>query len=523
MAKRVKDSKKKKIVKKELKEEVLDDIKEETIDEELIDEEKNKEPKKKVKFNKKRCIILGSIICVIICVIVGVILYKQGVHEYPIIYKGKDNNLYLLKDGDKPSEAVSFSNRDGIGYISFFNENPRYFLYRKSVDLYIYDVKKNKDKKIISNYSASFVTNDDKYVVAIDTTGTIFSYKLNGDIKEIGENVSGDVAFTNDNILYEDGTDDLYLSFLNGKKDNVVITNKVKSYQFSKDGSKVVYINNDDELIVYTIKNEKSTTINSDVKEFYCDSDECDDIYYVMKNGDENSILYYNGSKSSVYVKDANALEAVDVDANILLYTVVEEGNYVLYIKIGKSDSELIDKEYGRSGYARINDAKEVYYVKGNKDLNYYNIKKGNNSLLISDVSGGFIQCNDGFYIFSGVDVVGSGVLYYLEGNKATKVNDSVYSFNYYFINKKGDRIYYLTNYGNKVGTLYMYDGKENTLISDSVYQYQYINDDLVYYLRDYDIVNLHGTLYKYSNKKKEVITDRVQGLVQFRVNEYRK
>ena len=180
MAKKLKKEKSKK-VQKEVKEEVVEKV--EIDNEESEEKEKtNKKPVKKLKINKKKCIVLGCILFVIIGLIVGIIIYKKGVHEYPIIYKGKNNNLYLLKDGAKPSEAVSFSNRDGIGYISFFNDNPRYFLYKKSVDLYIYDVKKLSDKKIISNYSASFVTNDDNYVVAIDTLGTIYSYKLNKEV-----------------------------------------------------------------------------------------------------------------------------------------------------------------------------------------------------------------------------------------------------------------------------------------------------------------------------------------------------
>ena len=521
MAKKLKKEKSKK-VQKEVKEEVVEKV--EIDNEESEEKEKtNKKPVKKLKINKKKCIVLGCILFVIIGLIVGIIIYKKGVHEYPIIYKGKNNNLYLLKDGAKPSEAVSFSNRDGIGYISFFNDNPRYFLYKKSVDLYIYDVKKLSDKKIISNYSASFVTNDDNYVVAIDTLGTIYSYKLNKEVKEIGENVVGDVAFTNDNILYEDDNGDFYLGYLNGKKSSTKITSNVKAYQFTDDGSKVVYLNEDNDLIIYNIRNGKENKVNSDVEDFYCDSDECDDMYYVMKNDDVTSILYYNGSKSSVYVKDAYDLEAVDVDANILLYSIKDDKKYSLYMKDGKADPVLVEEEYGINGYAKIFDAKDIYYVTNVKELKNYNIKKGKTVSLLKDVDSGFIDCKEGYYIATEINAVGGGTLYYIEGTEATKVNDNVYTFNYYFVNKKGDKLYYYTDMGDKSASLYVFDGKENTLISEKVYQYQYINDDLIYYLRDYDTINMHGTLYRYYKEKKEVITDRVQSLVQFNIREYRK
>ena len=516
----------KKTIKKAKKVEKVVEEKEELNNEEEISKEeivKEKKNSKKIKLNKKRCAIIGGILLVIICIIVGIIIYKKGVHEYPIIYKGKDNHLYLLKDGDKPEEAVSFSNRDGIGYISFFNDNPRYFLYKKGIDLYIYDVKKLTDKKIISDYSGSIITEDDKYVVAINTVGDIYSYKLNGDIKQIGENVIGDVAYTNDYVLYEDPEDDLYISFLDGKTDRVKIANSVKSYQFSDDGSKVVYINEDNDLVVYNIKKDKDSTINNNVEEFYCDSDECDDIYYIMKDNNERSILYYNGKKSSVYVKDANEIEAVDVDANILMYSQKDGDSNVLYIKNGKDDPIEVDSEYGNFGFVRINDAKDVYYVNSNKVLKYYNIKKDKKETILENIGGSFIASKKGFYIFSDVNEVGSGTLYYLEGSSYEKVNDNVYSFNYYFVNKKGDRLYYYANYGEKSASLYVYDGKDNTLISEGVYQYQYINDNELYYLRDYDKLNLFGNLYRYEKGEKTLVAERVQGLVQDRVNEFRK
>ncbi len=521
MAKKQKVDKKKKDVKKELKEEVLDDIKAEEKDEEVVEEKVAKPSKKKIKLNKKRCFILGGILLVLICVVLGIVLYKQGVHEFPIIYKGKDNNLYLLRDGDKPSEAVVFSNRDGIGYISFFNDNPRYFLYKKSVDLYIYDVKKFKEKKIISDYTASFVTNDDQYVVALDKLNTLYSYKVNGDVVELGLNVDGDVAFTDDYVLFEsyEGAENvLYISYLNGKKTNVKVDSDVVSYQFSEDGTKVVYISKDNDLIIYNIKNGKSDKVNSDVKDFYCDSDECDDLYYVLE---DNSILYYNGKKSTVYVKESSDLISVDCDANLLLYSTNSGDN--LYLKNGKSDSVLIDDNFGRNGYAKIREAEDIYYVNSNKELKYYNIKNDKKKELLKNVSGVIINSKNGYYFFTDLNAVGSGILYYVVGDKATKVNDDVYSFNYYVVNKKGDKLYYYSKYGDKTGSLYVFDGKDNTLISDKVYQYQYINDNLIYYLADYDLVNINGNLYKYEKGEKTAIAERVQSLVQSRINQYRK
>ena len=507
--------------KKDVEIDKKEEIVEESTEEEVKKEKKNTN-NKKCKLNKKVCYLIGGILFVILCIVVGIIIYKKGIHEYPIIYKGKDNHLYLLKDGDKPEEAVSFSNRDGIGYISFFNDNPRYFLYKKTVDLYIYDVKKLTDKKIISNYSASVITNDDKYVIAIDEDGIIYSYKINGDINIIGYNVINDVAYTNDYILYEDDEDRLMLSYLNGKKREIIIDEKVYAYQFSDDGSNIVYINEDHDLIIYNIKKEKSDTINSKVEYFYCDSDECDDMYYTIKDGDERSILYYNGKKSSVYVKDAYDLEAVDVDANILLFSLEDEDNITLYIKDGKDEPIEIDSDYGAYGFARVHDAKYVYYVNSAQILKGYDIDKDKKTTLLENVSSSFVSAKDGYYLFNDVDITGVGVLYYLKDNKVEKVKDDVYSFNYYFVNKKGDKFYYLANYGEKSASLYVYDGKESNLIAEKVYQYQYINDNEIYYLRDYDLKNYCGKLYRYEGKKKTLIAEEVQSLVQTRVNGFR-
>lgn len=497
---------------------------EETEVSEVVEKDIKKDVKKnkKLRINKKNVLVLCCILFVIFLIITIISVYKSGVHEYPIIYKGKNNYLYLLKDGDKKEDAVVFSRRDGIGYISFFNNNPRYFLYKKSTDLYIYDVKKLEDKKIISDYSASFVTNNDEYVVAVDKVGVMYSYNLDGELKEIGNDLFGDVAFTDDCILYENSNDELYLSYLNGKEKDILIATEVNSYQFSKDGSKVVYINKDDELISYVIKSKKSNTINKNVSEFYCDSDSCDQIYYVA-SGDEEDIFFYNGKKSSLYEKGVNELEAVDVDANIMLFSRKEDNSYKLYIKNGNKNSVLIDDSYGVNGISKIFDAKYVYYVNTKKELKYYNISKKTKKDLESNISGRFILSKNGYYVFGSLNSVGDGTLYYLSEDKITKVNDNVYSFNYYYLNKEGDKLYYYKDYSNKIASLYVFDGNKSSLISDDVYMYQYINDKLIYFIKDYDVVNMVGDLYKFDGKEKVMITNNVQSLVQFNINQYRK
>ena len=491
--------------------------------EEKVEKEEKTVTKKKVKINKKRCILIGCALIVLVAVIYLLVAFFTRVKEYPIIYKGKDNNLYLLRDGDKPEEAVVFSRRDGIGYISFFNDTPRYFLYKKSVDLYLYDVKELKDTKIISDYSASFVTNNDKYVVAVNTVGQIYSYNVRkGKLIQVGEDLMGDIAFTDKAILYETQDKNLTLSFLDGKEKDIEIASNVKAYQFSKDGSKIIYINEDNELISYVIKKKKDTKINEDVEEFYCDSDECDKIYYVM-NTDERDILYYNGSKSSVYVKDVYALEAVDVDAELLLYSEKKDDSLVLYLKNTDDESIELNDEYGIGGYARIFDSKYVYYVNGKKTFYVYNIKKDKTTELGKNISGRFVKNKNGYYVFGDVSAGGNGILYSVEEEKIEEIDDNVYTLNYYSINKDGDKIYYYKDYAEKVGSLKVYDGKEASLIAEKVYMYQYVNDKMIYFIKDYDLLNMSGTLYRFDGKKDEQLAEKVQSIVQFNVNQYRK
>ena len=52
---------------------------------------------------------------------------------------------------------------------------------------------------------------------------------------------------------------------------------------------------------------------------------------------------------------------------------------------------------------------------------------------------------------------------------------------------------------------------------------YQYVNDKMIYFIKDYDLLNMSGTLYRFDGKKDEQLAEKVQSIVQFNVNQYRK
>ena len=91
-----------------------------------------------------------------------------------------------------------------------------------------------------------------------------------------------------------------------------------------------------------------------------------------------------------------------------------------------------------------------------------------------------------------------------MKKGKKTKIADDIKTTRVGSSND-GKKFYYVKDVETNSGTLYVFDGKNSKKISDDVYRFLYIRDDVVYYLKDYNVEKRYGDLYRYSKNAEKI------------------
>lgn len=459
--------------------------------------------------------LLGILVIFIILISMVGKIFKNDSINYPLAYNTKDGDLLLVDKKDKSSDdATKLSNNDNTDNIKYANTTERYLLFKKGDSLHLYDShKKDATSKIISNVYSYDFTEDDKYVVALDKSSNLYSYKVgsNSDALKLDEQVSSIVDFNDKYILYI-SDNNLYVKAINSKKDNrrkVVDkynSNYVNQSILSKDGKKIIYINESGDLMVQKINNGKEEKIASNVISFNT-NDNASKFYYET-NDNGNAIYFYNG-RSKKTDESIYRIFDVDIDNELVLYGKLKDNVYSLYIAKGNKEAQLVEKNMDFIYYAMLFKDNSVYYVTDDNELKYANISSSKikkTYSVVTDVNISSIKENkEGIYFVADCDDNG-GTLYKAVKNKVKKIDTNVI-YSHLTVLENGKGLYYFKDYSDKSGTLYLYNGKSK-IVDTEVYNYTYINKNQMYYIKDYSTTNTSGDLYRYTGKSVKIATD---------------
>lgn len=453
-------------------------------------------------------ILVGALALVFLLLCLN--LFKSNDVNYPIIYNNSDGDLYLMDvKGKNEEDAIKLANGESVSNVIYANTSDRYVLFQKNDSLYLYDASsKDETTKIMDNVLRYSFTEDDKYVVAIDDKNNlkIYNYK---ETEKIESDVSNIVRVSSERILYEK-ENKLYVRSLNPKKeDRQKVTEEYDAYvTFSKDGKQVLYINNDKELYAYNIKKDTNKKIAKDVSSYYCDDKSCNKLFYI-ENSDKKTIYYYDGKNEEKVAKDINSINAYDVSNKQVVYSTFKDSKYTLYYQSVGHDAVKIEGKLNSIRTVKIFDGKGIYYISGENEVKYAKIngaKLGDVKSIAKDVTGYLYLHKDGYAFVAKVDKSSNGTLFIAKNGKAREIDDNVNS-SLITVSKDGKRIYYLKDYKSS-GDLYVTNGGKGKKIADDIYTFEYVNNDLLYYIKDYSSSKSRGDLYRYNNKSVKLASN---------------
>ena len=451
-------------------------------------------------------LLLGGLALVVVIVFIIKGISNGGVVDYPVVYNNTDGDLYLLtKKAKNDDDSIKLGTSERSEDIVYANNTSRYMLFKKKNDLYLYDAKsKDETTKIVSDVVAYMFSFDDKYVVALDKEDNLRVYNFKETIK-IEKDVSSIIGISEDKVLYEKEKI-LYVRSINPKKDDrLKVTEEFDTnVRFSEDGKTIIYIDNSKKLHLFNINRDKDVEVAKNVTKYYCDKESCNKLYYESRD-DIKSIYYYDGNDSTRIAKDIYNLNAYDVERKQLVYTVLDDGEYSLYYQKGTNDATLIENDLQGIKEVKLFDGKDIYFTTSDSEIRYARIGGSKIKVVKSiadDVSGYFHAHKDGYVFVSDVDD-GSGVINLVKRGKVKKIDEDVYT-GFIAIGKDGDRIYYLKDYKTS-GDLYVSTGGRGKEVEKDVRNYEYVNDDLIYFIRDFSTSKGAGDLYRYTNKSVKI------------------
>ena len=480
--------------------------------------------KKALKYIKKNkeTIIKGivSVTVILFVLIVGIVAFDAIKEnsldniDYPLVYRKENGEIILLESEDeKGKDGYVLSTSDGTGYTTYGNSSNRYVLTKKENDLYIYDTKKEeKPSKIADDISNYYFSDNDSFVIFIDTDLDLYSYNYKEAKKILDGNVSSIIDYSDKAVIYE-RRKELYYSSLNpDKEDRKKIVNGYKSAAFSEDGKAVLYTNTNNALYRYDIRKDKHTKIGSKVDRFYCDSKSCKNIYFTSAEVNYN-LYFYNGKKSEKIVERIYDLVDVNADNKTVLYTKNVADDLVMYYKKSNNEEYRIDKKVSIGNKAKF--VEDSVYILDKNDELYYAKISGNKLTKLKtvdkEVESGLMNFAGGLYYSKNSNKNNEATFYVVKNGKKTKVDDDIIETKI-SISNNGKKMYYIADIEKNEGTLYVFDGTKSKKISDKVHKMLYIRDDMVYYLKNYNVNKRCGELYRYDGKSTK-IEDKVSDL----------
>lgn len=470
---------------------------------------------KKIKTIGKKIKLKNILIIAFLIVLVIFLfnLFKSDEVNYRIAYVTSDGDMYIISDKDKDeSKAIKLANKGSVGDIVYANTTNRYVLFKKKGALYLYNAKKKDETtKIADDVLKYEFTDDDKYIVMIDSDKKlrVYNYKKS---ETIDSNVDDYVSMHNNKIVYKkDGK--LYIRSLNYKKDDKQkIAEDYSNVTVTEDGKKVLYIDQEKNLKEYIVGKKKDNKIASNVTSYYCDTESCNQLFYIADK-DGKTVHYYDGKTSTKVAKDIYSISDFDTEKKEIVYTVLDKNKYTLYYQKVDKEAARIEKDLTSIRMVKLFEGKEIYYINGKNEVRYAKIsgnKVSSAKTIGEDVTGSLFLNKDGYAFVGNVDSNSNGTLYVAKNGKAKKIDTNVNN-SILFVNTKGDKLYYYKDYSNSAGSLYVLNGSKPKKIDEEVYAFEYIKDNLIYYLKDFNLSSTAGDLYRYTGKNEKIAENVVR------------
>lgn len=351
-------------------------------------------------------------------------------------------------------------------------------------DYYTYNIGTKENTMVLSQVDKLY-DKDTSYTKFIYTKPSTTAKNIDSAIKD--EKASADKQFFE--YTYEDYTSHKitkaqYEANQNEKK-NVELRNQIRDYiskylvmgdsLYYQSGSTVTLVqSNINKLYYYDIKNQRySYTTNSwenntidissytDIEAFYSDfeSKKLNSLYFKVSTNAE-SIAYKNiTTTAKVIIRNSDEY-----------YLIVGDGDYYdLYF------SKITNRQI-----------KPVGEIDTNLLTNKINI----------DYIDGYLYCNyinDHYYLNS------------VQDGKVKTVAEDV-NPEYVDVSEGDDSVYFIKTTGDNVGDLMLYNGIRTSKIAEDIYSLLYINNDLMYVTKNYDLITKTSDLYRLANSHLTLI-----------------
>ena len=399
------------------------------------------------------------------------IIYNQ---ENKLIYQDINSDQYVISDS---YTTVELNNDSKYILYSVFNEDLN--------DYYVYDIVNNNTKKVLEGITKLY-RKDNNYTKFIYTTPS-------NTIKDVSNALKDDYASSDKNyVSYE------YSDFTLGKVTKtqyeanqllgkqIEFRNELRSYvkNYGKLGNDLYYKNNDtitlvapniNNLYYYDIKNQ---------------------VYSYTTYSFENNIINIANYKDDDIEKFYSDFESVKLNS--------------MYYKSGNADASMTYKNITTSAKVRIRNNDYYLLLENNGLYNLYYSKISNknikivgeidknliNDKLIDDYVDGYLyvnQVNDKYNL----NVVNEG--------RVRLISEDI-NPNYIAVSEGKDSIYYLKVTGDNINDLNLYNGIRTSKLADNIYSFMYINNDLIYVTKDFDVTTNTSDLYRLDGNKLTLI-----------------
>lgn len=468
--------------------------------------------KKFGKYTGKHVLCLVGIILLVL--VVGSTISNtidSKVQDYPVVYKSNDNKLMLLQPNSKIGKEVKLSSEGLASNVMYANKTERYLLFVKNDGLYLYDSKsKEETTKLVSNISDYYkFTEDDKYIVMMDDNNNLYVYNYRGEKEVLDRNIKTIEGLSKKNIIYiKEGA--LYIKELKSpKKDSVKIVDGIYQARVTTNGKKIYYIDSSRELYEYNVSKKKNTKIDTGVSQLYM-SEETGKMYYLTNDTNRYyTTYYYDGKKSEKISENVSSVVDYNADKEQLLY-LTSEDYYTLYYQKGTKKAQRIDNKFNSSSIKAYIHEDEIYYVNSKNELKYTKIRGAKLGRIIKvskDVESELYVTKKGYVYLSDLDDNSNGNLYIASGGTARKIDSNVRDLKLK-VSNNGKKVYYLKDFEKNAGTLCVSSGRKGKELAKDVYSYQYVNDKLMYYVKNYSLSGNSGDLYRYDGEHEKIASD---------------
>lgn len=509
-------------------------------------------------FNSKKKFIILSII-VIIIVIMSIVSYFLVLTNYEekniLLYKNSDNELkYIIGDAEPILLSKSFD--ESINVKSYENE----FIYEKNDDIYLVNIKDNKNEKIGIN--VKFYDFLDNNIIYLDNDGILYLY-LNNNKEKIEIDVTEVLYYSGSIIIYNKDSNLYYYNIKTKEKQIVMRDYEQKQYiNVDKNLTKILFLDSNNTLYKYDIETKNLETLVTDVDNVLSASDDLEKIIYssktkevkyydliindtkkqIDKDSPTKCYYYYDSNYNTYYYYDQNWIihmvtkEEYDLcnknadgialrnsirnDKNSVNYydvyllngtekeKLVENANEVLYSDINKnliykryviSDKEKIDITKIKTMDEYLKKIKETKYT-----LYYNNIKEETIDKFDKEISNIKI-INDAIYYTYETDEKYLLYKYNLETKEIDNIGQNIILFDY-------DTPYYdvifLNNYDNQVGDLVTINKNGVQNIDTDVTENIILYKNYLYYYQNmnFDYYNGDFVMYEIDKGNKQII-----------------